>query len=402
MDINERCQALPIIKTQNVEWTKGSITNNVITPSYPIYSEDVKNWIKTFRSLELEIVPDNDDFINKPISELTRDDTLAYLSAVLRKEHFCDGAIAKALEGGLLEELCIHLHKVTSATTTTSILLSDILKNNGIEPNEVVLIRHVMNQEDFYKCYKSGFIKEYTQIQGKNKRMLKQSKYWIVFIGTNGTRAKFYCMYKFKGFSHISEHKMPVGFPCPQMYNEDVNLYELEETNLFADLKDRLIIDWGTATQSWYQNASVRKPVVAILNQEKYTFEGYENCIYSFDKLKEIVDDMGMGAYEEHYKALSRVKGVYLIVDKTDGKQYVGAAYNDDGILGRWSVYVSTHHGGNKKMIELLNKHPDRYKNFQFTILKIFSDGASEKVVRDAEDMYKAKLDTIKHGLNDN
>ena len=32
-----------------------------------------------------------------------------------------------------------------------SIILSDILQNNGIDPKEVVLLRHVMNREDFYK-----------------------------------------------------------------------------------------------------------------------------------------------------------------------------------------------------------------------------------------------------------
>lgn len=285
---------------------------------------------------------------------------------------------------------------------TTSILLSDILKNNSIDTKEVVLIRHVLSREHCYKCFNEGFIKEYTQIQGKNKRMLKQSKYWMVFIGTNGTRAKFFCMYKLKGYSPVSEHKMPDGFPLPDMYKEDAYLYELDDTDLFSDMKDRLIIDWGTSTQSWYQSATVRKPVVAIHNQQKYAFEGYESCIYSFDKLKEIVDDMGMGAYEEHYKALSKVKGVYLIVDTTDGKQYIGAAYGDNGIIGRWTAYVETHDGGNTELIDLLNKHPERYKNFRFTILKIFSDGASEKVVRDAEDLYKAKLGTIEFGLNDN
>jgi hypothetical protein len=167
-------------------------------------------------------------------------------------------------------------------------------------------------------------------------------------------------------------------------------------------MKDRLIIDWGTSTQSWYQSATVRKPVVAIHNQQKYAFEGYESCIYSFDKLEEIVNDMGMGAYEEHYKALSKVKGVYLIVDTTDGKQYIGAAYGDNGIIGRWTAYVETHDGGNTELIDLLNKYPERYKNFRFTILKIFSEGADKSVVTDAEKLYKKKLGTLEFGLNDN
>lgn len=406
MDKNERCQALPVIHTQKTEWSKGDIKDNVITMSYPVYNDDVKKWIDTFYSLDIadtDYIENSEKILDKNIQDLTRDETLTRLTKIIRTERFCDGTIAKALEDGTLEELCLHLHEVAKPKKT-NLLLSDLLRNNGIDPNEVVLIRHVMNRDDFNRCYKEGFIKEYTQIQGKNKQMLKSSKYWMVFISISGTNAKFYCMYSFKGFSHISEHEMPIGFPCPEMYSEDANLYELEESDLFYDLKNRLVIEWGTSTQSWYQNGTNRKPIVAIHDQSRAPFEGYENCIYSFDKLKEIVDDMGMGVYEEHYKALSKVKGVYLIVDTTKGggKQYIGSAYGDKGIWGRWSDYVNTHHGGNKELIKLLNDHPERYKKFRFTILKIFSEGASEKEVRDAEDLYKKKLGTVEFGLNDN
>ena len=51
---------------------------------------------------------------------------------------------------------------------STSLLLSDLLKNNGIDPKEVVLVRHVLNREDFNNCFNAGYVKEYTQIQHKN------------------------------------------------------------------------------------------------------------------------------------------------------------------------------------------------------------------------------------------
>lgn len=40
---------------------------------------------------------------------------------------------------------------------TTSILLSDILKNNGINPKDVVLIRHVLSREHCNKCFNAGW-----------------------------------------------------------------------------------------------------------------------------------------------------------------------------------------------------------------------------------------------------
>lgn len=51
---------------------------------------------------------------------------------------------------------------------STSLLLSDLLKNNGIDTKEVVIVRHVLNREDFNNCFKAGFVKEYTQIRHKN------------------------------------------------------------------------------------------------------------------------------------------------------------------------------------------------------------------------------------------
>lgn len=55
---------------------------------------------------------------------------------------------------------------------TISILLFDILKNNGTDPKDIVLIRRVLIREHCNKCFKTGFIKEYTQIQGKNTQRL--------------------------------------------------------------------------------------------------------------------------------------------------------------------------------------------------------------------------------------
>lgn len=61
---------------------------------------------------------------------------------------------------------------------------------------------------------------------------------------------------------------------------------------------------------------------------------------------------------------LSNVYGIYLILDTTDGQQYVGTAYGTDGIWGRWRAYVQTKHGKNKDLIEILNQDPLRNKKF--------------------------------------
>ncbi|MGI6513985.1 MAG: GIY-YIG nuclease family protein [Syntrophomonadales bacterium] len=99
---------------------------------------------------------------------------------------------------------------------------------------------------------------------------------------------------------------------------------------------------------------------------------------------------------------LSNVYGVYLILDTTNGQQYVGSAYGKDGIWGRWSDYVHTKHGGNKILIELLTNDPTRYKKFQFSILNVLPNSSLREQVIQLEQITKTKLGTRTFGLNSN
>ena len=137
--------------------------------------------------------------------------------------------------------------------------------------------------------------------------------------------------------------------------------------DLLQEYEDRLIIDWGRGTLAWHQSGSLEKPVVAIQSHGAEVFSGYENLILSFDQLNTIINNRPV--YESWHTALEAVKAVYLIVDTVSGQQYVGSAYGDDGLLGRWKAYIDTRDGGNKKIKELLRKEPERYHKFQFSIL---------------------------------
>ena len=129
-------------------------------------------------------------------------------------------------------------------------------------------------------------------------------------------------------------------------------------------------------------------------------FSGYENLILSYRELKEIVENQSV--YSEWHTALSSVNAIYLIVDRTTGKQYVGSAYGEGGLLGRWSYYVSTLHGGNKLMKELICCYPERYQDFQFSILQILPKTLTSNEIIDLETLYKRKLLSFKFGMNDN
>ena len=172
------------------------------------------------------------------------------------------------------------------------------------------------------------------------------------------------------------------------------------------DLVDRLIIDWGKSTLSWFQWAENDKEVLSIASREEIPFPGYESFIKSYSELAEIISavDGGNDRYRKWREALSNVNAIYLICDTKHNKQYIGSTYNDEGVLGRWTNYIKTKDGGDVGIKEHLKKYPDAYLDFQFTILKILPKPISIDEATQVESLYKIKLCTRNecYGLNCN
>lgn len=99
---------------------------------------------------------------------------------------------------------------------------------------------------------------------------------------------------------------------------------------------------------------------------------------------------------------LASVAGVYLIVDSKTGRQYVGSAYGEDGIRGRWTQYVKNPDGGNKMLKELIGDDKDYASNFRFTILQTLPRTLTPKEVIKHEVLYKEKLGKGALSLNSN
>jgi hypothetical protein len=87
-------------------------------------------------------------------------------------------------------------------------------------------------------------------------------------------------------------------------------------------------------------------------------------------------------------------RGVYLIVDQSDGARYVGAAYGDENLFRRWQDHVAKDRG---VTAELKTRDP---ANFRFSILQVVEPDLDPKAVVAIESNWKKRLDTIRHGLN--
>jgi hypothetical protein len=95
-------------------------------------------------------------------------------------------------------------------------------------------------------------------------------------------------------------------------------------------------------------------------------------------------------------QVLSQWRGVYSILDGTDGRGYVGSAYGDENLHGRWSNYAALGDGGNKRLRE---RAPER---FLFSILELVSPTARKEDVIQRESNWKDRLHTREFGLNAN
>jgi hypothetical protein len=91
---------------------------------------------------------------------------------------------------------------------------------------------------------------------------------------------------------------------------------------------------------------------------------------------------------------LAQWRGIYLIIDELDGKRYVGSAYGQENLLGRWRAHVAGERG---VTVELRRRDP---VGFRFSILeRVSPDMAAEEVIR-LEQTWMDRLHTRDFGLN--
>lgn len=128
-------------------------------------------------------------------------------------------------------------------------------------------------------------------------------------------------------------------------------------------------------------------------------FPGFDKIHISFEILKTIINQ----EIPTWKNALTKAKGIYLIIDVKTGKQYVGSAYGEDAIWQRWSEYAKNGHGENKELKALLIEKDNHYQtNFQYSILEISNLNTSDLYIFERENHWKEVLLTRKFGYNRN
>lgn len=181
--------------------------------------------------------------------------------------------------------------------------------------------------------------------------------------------------------------------------------YGIERVSDFDGYTGRLKVAFersGRARSIRLENFFDRMTVAELL-AEPYTgeeFPGYEQINHDFHVLETV-----MRCHRPDWKAaLANVKGVYLVSDKSNGRQYVGAAYGETGLWSRWICYMTTGHGWNDELTKIIDIHGIEYarENFRMTLLEYRPAKTDDQVIIDREGFWKNALLTREHGYNRN
>lgn len=264
---------------------------------------------------------------------------------------------------------------------------------------KIKLVRHRDTRYDLRQLLRSGHLWAYEASQGSAK--FRGAEYILSFLGEGGSRSRFIGCRRVLGVGKCRV-AFPSGFPYPELRDAPF-WYALEPVSGFEALEDRLVVDWGEGTRAWVQwlKPEAPKRVIELLPEgHEGDFPGYGDVLLPFSSLVRIVGHPE--ANRSWHVALSQVAGIYLIADATSGQLYVGSAHGQGGILSRWSAYVRSGHGGNKRLIDALAEDGSRREHWQFSILRTLPLSMTAREVHAVEALYKRKLGSRAFGLNAN
>jgi hypothetical protein len=167
--------------------------------------------------------------------------------------------------------------------------------------------------------------------------------------------------------------------------------FETRRNDALAAYRGRVVIDWGDGARVWVQRADNQpKPILEIRRElREPEFPGFARFRRQLDQIEQV---------PATWRAvLSNARGIYLLVHRESGQQYVGSAYGASGYFGRWTSYADGH-GGNAGLKEL----GASASAFDVAILEVVGSEAMNEDIFAREALWKEKLGTRVKGLNRN
>jgi hypothetical protein len=289
--------------------------------------------------------------------------------------------------------------------------LNDLLRKKDIDPQQVLVLRHRPTEPELNKVLpwlaaeKPDVFNAYQQTQGeKLEKAMTGAAYVASFIGHKPGKAMFVGLYSIGASkpltreeywevpAYVEMKKFGIKGFTEESGRSSCLWFDLVMAEAYTHWKGRLIVDWPPPDRSWWRWAHRNTFAVSAILEDSAmvpVMPEWKNIVLKWEEL--LVLPMRWRS------ALSQWRGIYYIFDTADGKGYVGSAYGENNLLGRWLNYGKSGHGGNN----LLHKRDPR--NFRFTILQRVSPDMDANDVIHLEGTWKDRLHTCPpHGLNDN
>ena len=268
------------------------------------------------------------------------------------------------------------------------IFLNEILKLDNLENVKIrfnLMFRDNWNPIEIFKKEDFDVLLEGQYWNYKKKKSYKHGQITLGFIRINNNNELWLLFH--------------VGKITKDLNKLDGVGYEYEILPQYEKYFGRLIIKYKNKSQTMirYANSVINHCEVIQILPDTFgndIFPGYDKVNVSWEEMSRVIS-------KESWKtALQNQKGVYLITDISNGKMYVGSAYGENMILGRWQSYIKSGNGGN---VELKKLNFDYIKkNFKYSILDIFKSTTDDQNIISRESWWKSVLQTREYGYNRN
>ena len=249
----------------------------------------------------------------------------------------------------------------------------------------------------------------YTSIQKRGR--LDGYSHVMAFVRAGSGKTIFRGLYEIQGkqcldaahFSHLYLPDKLISHYDQLAAGKQYDYYTISKSSVLSEYDGRLVIDWGDAKIVWLQKYSDAKPkeVIEILPSGFFkAFDEYASVSITRSELEYLVSNEESNP--EWVSHLSKVSGVYLILDEGTGQQYIGSATGSSGLWGRWKSYALNPSGGNVRLAARLEQDPTAYRRFRYSVLEVIVGNPQRDDILAKESLYKTKLGTRVFGLNDN
>lgn len=290
--------------------------------------------------------------------------------------------------------------------------LNDLLRVNGISSSDVAVVLHkttlqplrrlfpalVFERADLFDAYQSVHSDTATAT-------LRKRPYFASFISLGPERMLFAGLFEIVQADNLPTAEIyadPRFQELAEAYGDvatapAVNIaarerqvrFQVAPMTALAELRGRLQIPTPVG-RTYVRLAENMRAAVAAITEEPITSPAPP------DWREFIVTAAELRALPASWRARLGVwRGIYLIVD-ADGARYVGSAYGEDNLLGRWRTHIA---GSQGVTAELAGRDP---AGFRFSILELVSPVATVDEVVPVENTWKERLHTRKFGLNVN